>query len=101
MPHAEPCKVGGTIETRHRAPFSTSAEFCRVGGECIRRHSLASYHGETFLANFYGGACLEQSTGVPMPAASSLNGGYYLISGDQLYANDPHLTVDASYREVE
>lgn len=104
--HTEQCRVGSRVETRHGAPFPVSGDFCRASdgrasGDCIRRDSLASYVGETFLAGFYRGAYIQQSTGDPMPDASSVNGGHYLISNGQLYINDPHVTMDASYREVE
>lgn len=98
--HTEPCQVGGEVETRHRARFPVSGSFCRAGGDCIKRDLLESYAGETFLVGFYRGAYIEQSTGDPLPEVSSLNGGHYLISNGLLYFNDPHVTVDASYRDV-
>jgi len=101
--HAGECTVGERIETRYKAPFSLSGEFCRVPNQCMRRAALADYVGESFLVGFYRDAYVQQVDGVggkPLPQVSSLNGGYYLINGGHLYNNDPHWQVDAGYQEV-
>lgn len=101
--HMGDCAVGVVIETRYKAPFSVSGEFCRVPSLCMRRNALSDYEGESFFVGIYREAYVQQVDGVggaPLPMASSLNGGYYLISGGRLYNNDPHWQVDAGYQQV-
>lgn len=101
--HAGPCVVGEQLRTRFGSPFSTSGEFCALRKGCLKRNSLESYRGETFLATFTRAPYVQQVSardGVPQEGYLSLNRGYYLINGGALYHNDKHRMINASYEEV-
>lgn len=101
--HTQPCTPGQKLATHFSAPFSTSGVFCNARAGCVRRDSLESYRGSTFLATFTrtNDSPSPQAGERPANGGLSLNRGYYLIQGGNLYHNDHHRLINASYEDVE